>query len=356
MANSSSLPRALVTGAAGFIGSHVVRALLAQGRVEVIALDDLSGGFRRNIPAGVEFVETSITDHAQLARLFQRHRFRYVYHLAAYAAEGLSHFIRRFNYTNNILGSINLINEAVRHEVECFVFTSSIAVYGAVTPPMREDQRPCPEDPYGVAKLAVELDLAAARHIFRLPHVIFRPHNVYGEFQNLGDPYRNVIGIFMNQIMQGRPMTVFGDGTQRRAFSYVGDIAPILAEAPWVPAARNEVFNIGADADYSVNELARQVAVAMGQPDHPVEHLPARNEVALAYSDHSKAHRVYDARPQTPLSEGLARMAAWARQEGVQRSKPFEGVEVTRNFPPSWRVLLAAPSRSSGHSSGDAAA
>src|SRR5271166_2604250 len=229
LADSSSLPRALVTGAAGFIWSHVVRALLAQGRVEVVALDDLSGGFCRNILAGVEFVEASITDHAQLARLFQRHRFRYVYHLAAYAAEGLSHFIRRFNYTNNVLGSINLINEAVRHEVECFVFTSSIAVYGAVTPPMREDQRPCPEDPYGVAKLAVELDLAAARHIFMLPHVIFRPHNVYGEFQNLGDPYRNVIGIFMNQIMQGRPMTVFGDGTQRRAFSYVGDIAPIQA-------------------------------------------------------------------------------------------------------------------------------
>src|SRR5262249_46273576 len=159
---------------------------------------------------------------------------------------GLSHFIRRFNYTNNILGSINLINESVRHEVECFVFTSSIAVYGAITPPMREDQAPRPEDPYGIAKLAVEYDLAAARHMFGLPYVVFRPHNVYGEYQNLGDPYRNVIGIFMNRVMSGEPMTIFGDGTQRRAFSYVGDIAPIIAGSPWVPAARNEVFNIGA--------------------------------------------------------------------------------------------------------------
>src|SRR5262249_13668214 len=141
------LPAALVTGAAGFIGSHVVRALRAQGRVEVVALDDLSGGSRRNLPEGVEFVEGSVTDPALLGRLFDRHHFRYVYHLAAYAAEGLSHFIRRFNYTNNVIGSVNVINEAVRHQVDCFVFTSSIAVYGAIEPPMREDQVPRPEDP-----------------------------------------------------------------------------------------------------------------------------------------------------------------------------------------------------------------
>jgi len=146
-----SLPTALVTGAAGFIGSHVVRALLARGRTRVIALDDLSGGFLRNIPDEVEFVEGSVTDHAFLARLFGQYHFGYVYHLAAYAAEGLSHFIRRFNYTNNVIGSINLINEAVRHEVNCFVFTSSIAVYGAITPPMSETQPPRPEDPYGIA-------------------------------------------------------------------------------------------------------------------------------------------------------------------------------------------------------------
>jgi UDP-glucose 4-epimerase len=230
-------PAALVTGAAGFIGSHLVRELLRRGRVRVVALDDLSGGYRRNVPDGVEFIEASVTDHATPARLFDQHRFRYVYHLAAYAAEGLSHFIRRFNYTNNVIGSINLINESVRHEVECFVFTNSIAVYGAVEPPMREDQKPRPEDPYGVAKYAVELDLAAAHEMFGLPYVIFRPHNVYGEYQNLGDPYRNVIGIFMNQVMTGRPLSVFGDGAQERAFSYVGDIVPAIVESPWVPVA-----------------------------------------------------------------------------------------------------------------------
>jgi UDP-glucose 4-epimerase len=330
----------MVTGAAGFIGAHVTRALVRQGRVHVVALDDLSGGFRENIPAGVDFVVGSVTDHDLLTKLFDRHRFRYVYHLAAYAAEGLSHFIRRFNYTNNVIGSVNVINEAVRHEVECFVFTSAIAVYGAAPPPMREDQIPHPEDPYGVAKLAVELDLAAARSMFGLRSVIFRPHNVYGEYQNLGDPYRNVIGIFMNQIMQGKAMSVFGDGTQQRAFSYVGDIAPCIAESPWIAAARDEIINIGADVACTVNELAHEVAAAMGVPEHPIQHLPQRNEVRIAYGDHSKAARIFGARRDTSLREGLERMAQWAKASGVRQGKAFEGVEVDRNMPPSWRRMM----------------
>lgn len=340
MPGSDQLPFALVTGATGFLGAHVVRALLSAKRARVVALDDLSGGFRRNLPDGVEFVEASVTDAARLSRLFQQYQFKYVYHLAAYAAEGLSHFIRRFNYTNNVIGSVNLINEAVRGDVQCFVFTSSIAVYGAIDPPMREDQAPSPEDPYGIAKLAVELDLKAAQHMFGLRYVIFRPHNVYGEYQNLGDPYRNVIGIFMNNIFQGKPMPIFGDGTQRRAFSYVGDIASSIAQAPWVPDAQNEIFNLGADTSYSVNELALEVARSMGKPDHPVQHLPARKEVLLAFSDHSKAKRVFGLGRETSLAEGLRRMAAWAATVGSQRSKPFDGIEINRNMPPSWQQYI----------------
>ena len=332
-------PVALVTGAAGFIGSHLTRRLVEGNRVEVVALDDLSGGFRDNLPDGVTFVEGSVTDAALVADLFLKHRIRYVFHLAAYAAEGLSHFIRRFNYTNNVIGSVNLINEAVRHEIDCFVFASSIAVYGPITPPMRETDVPAPEDPYGIAKLSVELDLAAAHRMFGLPYVIFRPHNVYGEYQNLGDPYRNVLGIFMNQIMQGKPMTIFGDGSQQRAFSYVGDIVPPIADSPWVAAAACQVFNVGAKVPCTVNELATTVAAAMGVPDHPIEHLPARLEVHTAYSDHAKAARIFGARDQTTLGDGVRRMAAWARRGGVRSSKLFEGVEVTRGLPERWRAL-----------------
>jgi UDP-glucose 4-epimerase len=249
----------LVTGAAGFIGSHICRCLIHEGN-RVTGLDDLSGGFRDHLPEGVQFVQGSVTDAALVQKLFAEHKFDYVFHLAAYAAEGLSHFIKHFNYTNNLLGSVNLINAAVNHEVKCFVFTSSIAVYGRNQLPMTEELVPQPEDPYGIAKYAVELDLREAHEMFGLNSVIFRPHNVYGENQNIGDRYRNVIGIFMNQVMQGQPMTIFGDGKQTRAFSYIDDVAPVIAASVVRPACYNQVFNVGADKPYSVLEVAQVVA------------------------------------------------------------------------------------------------
>lgn len=189
-----------MTGGAGFIGSHVADALIARGH-DVVVLDDLSGGVEANVPKGATFVPASVTDTAAIDALFGRRSFDYVFHLAAYAAEGLSHFIKRFNYTNNVIGSVNLINASVNTGVKGFVFTSSIAVYGAnPSPPMTEETTPQPDDSYGIAKLAVEQELKASRAMFGLDYVIFRPHNVYGPRQNVADRYRNVIGIFMNQI------------------------------------------------------------------------------------------------------------------------------------------------------------
>src|SRR5947209_2324570 len=201
------MPTSLVTGGAGFIGSHVADELLSRGH-KVVVLDDLSGGFEDNVPGGAIFVKGSILDTELIDRLFDRYNFTYVYHLAAYAAEGLSHFIKRFNYQNNLIGSINLINASVNYGVKCFVFTSSIAVYGGVPPPMIEETMPLPEDSYGIAKYAVERELKISHEMFGLNYIIFRPHNVYGEHQNIGDRYRNVIGIFMNQIMEGQPLTI----------------------------------------------------------------------------------------------------------------------------------------------------
>jgi len=328
--------KVLVTGAAGFIGSHLVRELMARNDVHVVALDDLSGGFEENLPPGVEFIQGSITDESLIARIFDKHQFKHVYHLAAYAAEGLSHFIRRFNYANNLIGSVNLINESIGHGVDCFVFTSSIAVYGAGQVPMREDMVPQPEDPYGIAKYAVELDLKAAHEMFGLNYVIFRPHNVYGEYQNIGDKYRNVVGIFMNQIIQGETMTVFGDGEQQRAFSYIGDIAGPIAAAAWTPRAFNQVFNIGADTRYTVNMLTQEVTRVMGVPGHPVKHLDSRNEVRIAFSDHSALNKVFGPGKNTSLEIGLEKMAAWVKQVGSRKSRKFEDVEVDKNMPPSW--------------------
>ncbi|MGH2900607.1 MAG: NAD-dependent epimerase/dehydratase family protein, partial [Solirubrobacteraceae bacterium] len=191
--------RALVTGAAGFMGSHVADECLALG-MEVVATDDLSGGFRENVPQAAAWVEGDLREADFVASLWDDGPYDFVYHLGAYAAEGLSHFIRAYNYRTNLEASVNLVNQAILADAKRFVFTSSIAVYGAGQAPMREDMTPTPEDPYGVSKYAVELDLRAAQHMFGLDYTVFRPHNVYGERQNIADPYRNVIGIFMNNV------------------------------------------------------------------------------------------------------------------------------------------------------------
>lgn len=330
----------LVTGGAGFIGSHVARHLVDAGH-DVVVLDDLSGGYEANVPAGAAFVAGSVVDPELVEDLFQTHGFTAVFHLAAYAAEGLSHFIRRFNYTNNVLGSVNLLNAAVRAEtVERFVFTSSIAVYGAAQTPMTEEVTPEPEDPYGIGKYAVELDLRAAQRMFGLDYTIFRPHNVYGEQQNVADPYRNVIGIFINQLLSDRPMTIFGDGLQTRAFTHIDDVAPVIARSIEVPGAANEVFNVGADTPHTVLDLAHAVARAFVVSDPEIEFLPAREEVVHAFSDHAKLHRVFGREETVPLEEGLRRMSDWAREIGVREPVRFESVEVLRNLPPSWAAGL----------------
>jgi UDP-glucose 4-epimerase len=330
--------KALVTGGAGFLGSHVAERLLESG-VDVCVLDDLSGGFRRNVPEQADFREGSILDADLVDALFRTERFRRVYHLAAYAAEGLSHFIRRFNYTNNVVGSANLITAAVNHGVEHFVFTSSAAVYGSTDNAATEQAPLRPEDPYGVAKQAVEQDLETARRQFGLRTTVFRPHNVYGERQNLSDPYRNVVGIFMRQALAGDPCTIFGDGEQTRAFSYVGDVTPVIADSPNVPEAEGRTFNIGSDRPCTVNELARKVRDALGR-EVGVRHLPERREARRVLCDHTAVRSVFGGRETTDLPEGLERMARWAEGVEPRPPRPFTRVEIARGLPPSWEKLL----------------
>lgn len=318
------------------MGSHVARALLDDGH-DVVVLDDLSGGFTDNVPTAARFIEGSVVDFDVLSGLFDEHQFDHVFHLAAYAAEGLSHHIRRFNYENNTVASAGLISLAIKHKVRRFVFTSSIAVYGNAPLPMTEEMPMNPIDPYGIAKMAVELDLASARNYFGLEYTIFRPHNVYGENQNIGDKYRNVVGIFMNQIMSGRPMTIFGDGSQTRAFSYIGDVAPVIARSAFVDEAVGQLFNVGADRPHSVLELAHVVAHGFGvEPE--IDFLPARHEVEHAYSSHEKAKQLLGSTETTTLEVGIGRMAEWARRVGPRSSKQFSGIEVTSNLPASWEV------------------
>src|SRR3989338_8207802 len=270
----------LVTGGAGFIGSHIVDILIERGH-HVRILDDLSGGFIENVNPMAEFIKGSILDKALVEQAIKGTEI--VYHLAAYAAEGLSHNIRKFNYMNNLIGSINIINAAIKNKVKRFVLASSIAVYGTShgNPPFKEEDLKLPEDPYGIAKYAVELDLQSAYKKFGLEYTILRPYNVYGERQFIGVPYRNVFGIFMNRIMQSKNPKIFGDGNQKRAFTYIGDVAPAIVNAGFSQKAKNEIINIGGGKVYTVNEIAEEVLLSMSS-GLAKEHLPPRYEVKHA--------------------------------------------------------------------------
>lgn len=326
----------LVTGAAGFIGSHVVEELVRMG-AEIVAVDNLSGGFKENIPEAAVFREADVRDRQAVKRLFEDFHFGVVFHLASYAAENLSHHIKWFNYENNLLASVSLINESVNSGVERFVFASSIAVYGSSPPPVTEETVPAPEDPYGIAKYAVEMELAVTKEVFGLDYVIFRPHNVYGERQNIWDRYRNVVGIFMNQIMSGRPLTVFGDGMQKRAFTHVSDVAPVMARSAWDDSARNHTFNIGSDTAFTILGLIEELKDVWGLGEYPVAYLKARQETKEAWCDHRKAQELLGYRPRCELKAGLAAMAAWAKSVGPRQPSLFREIEIRQGLPGGWQ-------------------
>lgn len=338
---AGSRPRGLVTGAAGFIGSWVTEHALRLG-VEIVCVDDLSGGFLRNVPSGCTWVQGDVSNETFVDELWQHHGpFQQVYHLAAYAAEGLSHHIRRYNYENNLIASVILLNHAINHNVSTFVFTSSIAAFGTAQQlPMREHHQMQPEDPYGIAKYAFELDLRSAHQMFGIDFVIFRPHNVYGPRQNVADKFRNVVGIFINQIMRGEPMTIFGDGGQSRAFSHIADVAPYIAIAPFVPAAQNQDFFVGRDERTSVGELSGLVAAAMGVKPN-VNHLPQRHEVVHAYAVHDKLRCVFNPREPISLKEGLKQTAEYSKRLGSFEPTGYSKIEIQKNLPPSWQVALS---------------
>lgn len=344
----------LVTGGAGFIGSHIVDHLIRMGH-QIVILDDLSGGSVENLPAtlGLSLEKPgdavhenfSIVESEYVNVLFKHFKPDYVFHLAAYAAEGLSHYIRHYNYEVNVLGSINLINAAVNYGVKRFVYTSSAAVYGDPPhSPAVEDQPLDPVDPYGVAKQAVELDLQCASEQFGLPFTIFRCHNVYGERQNLNDPYRNAVAIFMRQCLKGEPITIYGDGAQTRQFTYIDNVSEPIANCINLPATEDEIFNLGYSHDCSINGLAAWVSMSL-KPDAEIVYLPERAEVRHVRLDHNKFERFFGEQTWVEPWDGIDRMARWAKTQTLREPKPFTGIEIEKGLPEHWARMANANNR-----------
>ena len=326
-----------VTGCAGLLGANYTRHLLANGH-HVVGIDDLSGGYKAFVAKGenFEFRKFNLERRKKVVELFEEHNPDVLVHFAAYAAEGLSPFIRNYNYRNNLICSANLINECINHKTK-MIFTSSMAVYGGQQTPFTEDKQPQPIDPYGVAKYAVECDLKMAQEQFGLRYNIVRPHNVLGRYQNIWDRYRNVIGIFIRKTLNGEPILVYGDGEQTRAFSdiqyYMEPFDILLTEHD------GEIFNIGADKFFSLNQVAETVQ-EIGKKygyEVPIEHGPSRHEVKHAYCDHTKAKNLLKFQDNTKLEELIEDVFVWAMKQPKRKVKDME-YEVTDGIYEYWRT------------------
>lgn len=326
--------KVLVTGSAGLIGSHLMDYLREQGH-EVYGADNYSIGKHRD-PATIK---VNLLNKMQV-RVLMQHEFELVYHCAAWAHEGLSQFAPRKVTENNYNVHLNLLTEAINTGVRRFVVCSSMSVYGDQPTPFDETMPRQPVDIYAVAKTAVEQSTEILSRVHGIEYVILRPHNVYGPRQVMHDPYRNVVAIFMNRCLKGDPFYIYGDGEQKRAFSYVGDVVPAIARAGWLPV-EGEIFNVGPTEEYTINQLAAEVRKNFPGCPKPL-YVPDRPlEVKDAWCTNKKAIKQLGYETTTSFPEGIALMAKWAKHKGYQRPHYLRRLDIeNRLIPNTWKHQL----------------
>jgi len=330
------MEKILITGVAGLIGSRMADWIVENyPKYEIIGIDDLSGGYIENVNTKIKFVELNLINRVTLEQVFEKYKPNYVFHFAAYAAEGLSPFIRNYNYQNNLLATTNIINECIKHDVKRLVFTSTMAVYGHGNPPFDESHQPAPVDPYGIAKYACEMDIQVAGEQHGLDWCIIRPHNVYGIKQNIWDKYRNVLGIWMYQHINNEPMTIFGDGTQKRAFSFIDDCLEPLWKAALDPRASKQIINLGSSVFYSINEANKILREVIGEGE--IVYKEARHEVKNAHPTWTKSVKLLDYEDKTSLENGLKIMWDWAKQQPNRERFVWDQYELDKGIYSFWK-------------------
>ena len=323
----------IVTGGAGLLGSHLVDYLVMKGH-HLIVVDNLSTGSFENINNKAVFIKCDMRNRGAVDSIVRTYKPEIIYHLAAWAHEGLSQFCPNLIVENNFNISMNILTSAIRYKVKRFVFTSSMSVYGGQTPPFTEDMDKKPVDIYGITKASFEDSLKVMSQVYGIEYVIIRPHNVIGVRQALHDPYRNVVGIFMNRLLADKQFYIYGDGKQRRAFSFVNDFTPYLAKCGFVPEVVGEIFNIGADKPYSINELGRMLLEISGKNLEPI-YVPDRpQEVDEAFCDNEKAKKILGFEDKTSFPDGLKIMWDWAVTQGHKSPRYLPKLELTNEKTP----------------------
>lgn len=327
--------RVLVTGGAGFIGSHLADKLIAQGH-HVFIIDDLSGGKKENVNTLAKFYLCDLRDVKKTDETIKKIKPEIVFHLAANAAENKAQFSPIDITSRNWNSFINTLVSALRNGMKRIVVTSSIAVYGSLQTPFKETDKPEPEDLYGVSKLAMEEALKILSKVHNFEYVITRPHNCYGTRQNMNDPYRNVVTIFMNALLKKKPYYIYGDGKQRRCFSYIDDVVEALLKSGF-GNFHGMTFNIGADKDYSINELSDVIQKVTKTNIPPIYEDERPQEVKEAVADHSLAKKYLNYLDKTPLIKGIQQTWEYAKRLGPQEYTLDEVELDSPLLPKNWR-------------------
>ena len=327
--------RVLITGVAGFLGSRLADWIIEHiPDAEVIGIDNLSGGYKENLHDLVEFFPVDILDE-KVSEVFSTYRPDYVFHFAAFAAEGLSPFVRSYNYRNNLEATSKIVTECIKNDVTRLIFSSTMGVYGDNPTPFYESDQPNPIDPYGIAKYACELDIRVAGEHHGLDWCIIRPHNVYGVKQNIWDRYRNVLGIWMHQHINGLPMTIYGDGEQTRAFSYIDDCLEPLWKSAQESSCSKQIINLGGTKHYSMNEANEIIREVMG--GGTLSYKEKRYEVKNAYSSYQKSIDLLGYNDKTSLIDGLTTMWNWVKTQPNRVSKGFDQYELDKGLYSFWK-------------------
>lgn len=335
----------LVTGSAGFMGSHLYDYLAVQGH-EVYGVDDLSGGFMRNVSNKKRFTKLDLRDRAKTGAYIAYLKPHLIYHLAADATEGRSQFTPFSAMDRNWVAYMNLLVPAIKCGLKKIVLASSMSVYGAQKPPFREDMEPHPEDIYAASKASMEVTTRILSNVHGFTYTIVRPHNVYGPRQNLSDPYRNVLGIFINRLLHGKSFYIYGDGMQKRAFSYIDDVTSAIAEMGFNKKCDSRIFNVGNDQPTTVHALGNAILKEFYGDAVPKnmapKHLPVRpQEVKFAYCAHGNLHAVTGYKAKTMLGEGIRWMVSWARAVGPQQFRYLDALDLTNHLTPrTWKNKL----------------
>lgn len=332
-------PKIFITGIAGFLGSHLAEAFIKRGH-HVVGCDNMIGGYLDNVPAQAEFYQYDCVFLNSMKKIMKG--VDIVYHCAATPYEGLSVFSPHLVTKNLVEASASVISAAIQNKVKRFIFTSSMARYGENEVPFTEDMIPKPQDPYGIGKYATELLLRNMAEVHRMEYVIAVPHNIIGPRQKYDDPYRNVAAIMINLMLQGRQPFIYGDGEQKRCFSFIQDCIKPLVKLAFSDKVVGEIINIGPDEEFiTINQLAQTIAKLLKFKLKPI-YMPERpQEVRFANCSADKARKLLGYKTEYTLERGLKEMIKYIKKRGPKPFKYHLDIEIlNEKTPKTWKEKL----------------